>query len=646
MLTVGISQSEFYHIEVKNLENLNTAYLEYSPIVHRDKLIFTSTRPRIANQIDKSIDEKKQFSDLYIIEKSKNNNYPTAKRLVGEVNSPVHDGIATFNQTGTEIFFTRSNKEGKNKANVVTLKIYSAVLKNGRWTDVKELPFVDDQASYCHPSLSADGNSLYFASNKSGGFGGMDLYVVKRVNGIWGVPTNLGAIINSPSNEVFPFIQSDNILVFSSNNAQSIGGLDLFKTAFDDATMQFVEITNLGNQFNSEADDFGYYAFPNRQEGFFSSNRIGGKGGDDIYHWIKKDLERKRSRISIVIRDERNSSLLTDALVTLFEGAVHSSKNDVFPIAKMVNLSDSNKPNPYQSLKKKSALTGTNGSVQMSVNPQQSYTLFIEKEGYFPVKKILSTEEVEKDLDFILRRKAGIPLNIQAINMPYQQEIPSVILELYNHCTQQTEKVISNSAGKFTFYLACDCAYDLTGYKETYRKYYKKLSTKYRTCGDLTPINTQIYLVEEAIVNHITSKEDKYFDSFEQFLQESVKRVGQTIRLNNVKFDENKSTFKVGTANTLKLVRDFLKKNPEISVELSVHTDARGTAKYNHRLSQYRADKLSTFFLQNGIPNNKISAIGYGEDKLFNHCQDKINCSDEEHNLNNRVEMKIIEIKQ
>ncbi len=635
-------------LTIRNEESVNTKTLEYGPTIYKGHLVFTSTRPTPGSPMTKWRNEKKQFSDLYIADKSAYGGFFNARRLPGKASSPVHDGVATFNQAGNEIFFTRSNENGKNENNIINLKIYTAQLSNNIWQNVQELPLNDEHYSNCHPTLSADGKELYFASNRLGGFGGMDIYVSQNINGVWQQPENLGATINSEANELFPFIAETGILYFAANTDQSIGGLDLFKAEKAEGAAKFNPAKNLGPDFNSPADDFGFYINKEETEGYFASNRTGGKGGDDIYHFKWTAVELPPDQLSLEIYDAHSKERVSNAIVTIFDEGITHNTNDIYPIAKMMSLTNKPKNNPYLALEEKNYRTGTRGEISMVIGEEKSYTIFVEKEGYLPFKKVINSSELraQKQWKLHLKRIAGIPLKVQVINMPFRETVPHVSLELFNRCTQETERVISDENGYFTFYLACDCEYELIGKKDAYRKYQKRFTTKYRECGDLNAIKTDIYLVEKEVIEHISSKENLRFPSFDSYEAQNSQKVGQIIRLENIVFEENKANLSKKSISDLYKVHYFLQNHPNIQVEIAVHTDARGTAKFNHRLAQKRADAIYDFLLAKEIPKEQLYAVGYGEDRLLNHCQDGIRCSEAEHLLNKRVEMKITKINK
>jgi len=165
----------------------------------------------------------RSYLDLYYMEKDEEGNWLNPELLKGDVSGPFHDGPATFSEAGDVVYFTRSNyirrKIKTDDQNVSNLKIFRAELKDGKWRNLTEFPYNSDDYSVGHPSLSKDGKTLYFVSDMEGGFGGTDLYrclLDEKEN--WGEPQNLGPIVNTPGNEMFPFINEDEAFQYSLDN--------------------------------------------------------------------------------------------------------------------------------------------------------------------------------------------------------------------------------------------------------------------------------------------------------------------------------------------------------------------------------------------------------------------------------------------
>jgi outer membrane protein OmpA-like peptidoglycan-associated protein/tetratricopeptide (TPR) repeat protein len=226
--------------------------------------------------------------DIFVV--PQDNPYAVPKRLKGNVNTKYHESSLVFStdyKNDTIIYFTRNNffekKESYGALNEINLKIYSAIQVDGEWTENRTLRINSDYYSTGHPSVSPDRKRLYFTSDRPGGFGGTDIYYSEiHERGGVGAPINAGPIVNTEGNEMFPFINDEGKLFFSSDGHVGFGQLDVF-SSISNAEDEIVDIINLGTPMNSSADDFAYYGFSNGIDGYVSSNREGGMGSDDIY---------------------------------------------------------------------------------------------------------------------------------------------------------------------------------------------------------------------------------------------------------------------------------------------------------------------------------------------------------------------------
>lgn len=258
---------------------------DFSPAYYGDKIVFASSRKKQTAVKTSYNWTNSSYLDLYIA----NPDSASAEPFSAEINSVYHEGPLTFSKNLDTIIFTRSNfsnrKLGKNSEGVNKLKMYLAVKKsdNKSWSEVKELPFNNDEYSVGHPSLSRDGTTLYFTSDMPGGYGGTDIYAAHKVsdiqgNNTWSDPVNLGPEINSRGNEMFPFIDDAGRLWFSSNGLPGLGGLDVFVSDKKDSIP-----VNPGYPFNTRFDDFGYITNNSGTDGYISSDRNNLTGNDDIF---------------------------------------------------------------------------------------------------------------------------------------------------------------------------------------------------------------------------------------------------------------------------------------------------------------------------------------------------------------------------
>lgn len=204
---------------------------------------------------------------------------------VSELNSKYHEGPICFSPDGKTVYFSRESFYGKEyekssdkKTRYGKMYLYKATLNNGKWENITALPFNGKEFNSTSPSISKDGSTLYFSSNRPGGIGNNDIWkVAVNSDGSFGTPENLGNKVNTEGSEQFPFIAQDNTLYFSSNGKKGLGGLDVF------AYNSKGSVINLGKPVNSEKDDFAFTFNQSKNIAFVSSNRDGGQGDDDIY---------------------------------------------------------------------------------------------------------------------------------------------------------------------------------------------------------------------------------------------------------------------------------------------------------------------------------------------------------------------------
>jgi outer membrane protein OmpA-like peptidoglycan-associated protein/tetratricopeptide (TPR) repeat protein len=302
--------------EVKNMESINTKRSEFSPFVLNNQLIFVGEKVADIVDFEKSATNNQPFLDIFSAE-IKNNELKKEKLLSKKINSSYHDGPITFSADGKTAAYTRVNyivnKKDKNFIN--RAKIYFSEVKGKAFSKPKPFVHNSDDYSCAHPSLSADGNVLYFSSDMPGTLGGQDIWMCRRNGDGWEKPVNMGFDINTSGDEVFPSVKKDGTLFFSSNGLPGFGDLDIFSAKQIDG--KWLLHRNEGLYLNSKADDFGI-TFLNDSIGYFSSNREGGKGEDDIYYY--KYTNKNISVDGIVLLTENVNDPAKNVKVFLLDG--------------------------------------------------------------------------------------------------------------------------------------------------------------------------------------------------------------------------------------------------------------------------------------------------------------------------------------
>ncbi len=299
-------QLEYSTYEIDTLEKINSEYSDYAPIVYEDKyLIFTSNGHK-PKGYKKYLWNGLPFTDLFYSKINAPTEFTYPKPLRGEINSNYFEASATFTKDGKTMYYSRTDyfndKLNVDENQVNKLKIFRAEYIDGEWRTIEKLPFCSDNFTYSHPTLSLDGKRLYFASNMPGTYGESDLWYVEIYDdNSYSYPQNLGPKINTSERESFPFISKDNKLFFASDGQIGYGGLDIFVVEIkEDGT--FGDVLNLGPPINKNTDDFSIYFDPDKNIGYFASNRPGGKGLDDIYAFTKTDYLKKGSEKEKIAR--------------------------------------------------------------------------------------------------------------------------------------------------------------------------------------------------------------------------------------------------------------------------------------------------------------------------------------------------------
>lgn len=349
--------------EIKPSDYLNTNAGEYSPAVRENKIIFTSSRG------DGKIyaGTGTRFSDLFIYDFE--NTTPDSgfvKPFRDGINlDGFHEASATFSKDGKTMVFARSNS-GKKK-DTKDVDLYLSRFRDGKWSEPAPLRINDPLAWDSSPAFSKDGRTLYFASNRKGGYGGIDLYkATMDANGNLGRVTNMGAQINTPGDEMFPYASEDGKLYFSSTGHPGLGRLDLFVAT---KAGKEIKVENLGVPMNSTADDFGI-TFKSAKTGYFSSDREGGKGDDDIYEFIDTTPD--------------------DKIVNYFVVGITYPRDSPDVVLENVKVkvldSDGTVINNY--------VTGTDGRFKFPITLGENYTILAEKNEYLTKREIFSAEGI------------------------------------------------------------------------------------------------------------------------------------------------------------------------------------------------------------------------------------------------------------
>ena len=308
-------------VEIYSLA-INSNHSEFGPAVWNHNLVFSSNRP--GNTIIQQRDARNDmpFFNLYQAPLDTFNFTGVTSLFLPQIKSGLNDGPVCFSLDGQVMYITRNtptNPDGMSELDINILR-----QKDGKWEKVlTSLPLKMKGFSIAHPSVSNDDQRFFFASDMPGGYGGMDIYYSERKGGFLSQPVNLGPNINTPGNDVFPFISSDGKLFFASSGHPGLGGMDIYVALPEEDG--FSEPFNLGPGINSSYDDFSFFLNEDRRTGYFASDRPGGMGYDDIYAFeFVKPLH--YTEIEGVVKNKTTGQVESDVMINVM-------KDDGTPIA-------------------------------------------------------------------------------------------------------------------------------------------------------------------------------------------------------------------------------------------------------------------------------------------------------------------------
>ena len=667
--TDAVPNELFGKVKIALAEGINSPDLDFSPIYFKNGIIFTSDRLRFG---DKGTgNPNKQFNDLFFSEQMGDVTFKEPERIHA-LNSKFHDGIASFSKVDDKLYFTRNNQKGTilNTKKAKRLKIYVSSYTNDAWSEPQAVSFNVEKYSTCHPSISEDGQTMYFASNRPGGLGGMDIYVTHiGEDGKWSEPTNMGPDINTDKNEIFPFTDGKGTLFFSSEGHNNMGGLDLF------AAQEVVnphmtgddnwEVSNLGTPFNSPADDFGFIGNTGGDKGFFTSGREGGNGRDDIYGW--KTVE--ETPVEPVLASKKVKVI--DAVTGL-----------ELPMTEVV-LSEANRPGNIIRY-----TTAKDGMISFDWNKTSNYVVATEKNGYKKYDKVFQAAEMKDDVIVIRLNPIADMADATRVNKKptkviakidpttkveaYEEDIDNFIakgektestsletgqlIEL-NHIYYEFDKYNLKESAKVELDKVVallrqypEMEIDLNSHtdsrgSDTYNQWLSteraKSAVDYivsqgierrrvvaKGYGESTPVNE--------CLNTMKCSEDKH--QMNRRTEFRILNLGEKSILKSNTSKPKKMTFEGGgtppgdlpviqsvfypsshtdlTTNdkdNLRSIVEMMKKNDGMTLQVASFTDAIGNADFNQELSERRAQRVANYISSQGVRAKRIEVIGYGE---------------------------------
>lgn len=751
-------QTKPQEYEVKSLDDINSKYAEFCPTVLNNKLVYIGEKQNDYVEYTTNGLNGAPYLNVFYKTLGEKSSKKT-KQLSKKINTNYHDGPVSFSSDGTMMFLTRVNYvvNKRNKDFVNRAKLFISKGKDKNWDKPQPFGYNSDDYSCGHASLSADGTTLYFSSDMPGGFGGKDIWMCKKNGESWDKPVNLGVDINTSGDEMFPFIRKDNLLYFSSDGLPGFGGLDIFSAKMVEG--KWLLNRNEGLLLNSSTDDFGVY-FLNDSIGYFSSNREGGKGSDDIYsfkftnkymsidgtvlltentndpakgvkvnllddkgkviattttddkgYFVFNNLETDKNYMAQI--DEENGELKNKARYYLADKnnkilrITHNNGTGQKFVFKNLPVDPNGLPdlydeddlslagnllygeNPSKPIANKKVIiknefgdvveeTTTNefGAFAFRNLPfDQNYSLTIEDSDLPPDVKIILTNKGGKELKVVRSDAKGkFKFGLLSVDKSTIQDLSvndvDLVMVLNGYLYDQNKKALSNAKvsifnknevleniitddnGKFQFKnLGTDKNYlfsidesdpRFTGVTKIY-----VADSKGRIYREIKRNSSGKFQFELLDVDKTALGDFTVDDPWLEVLQMKNKQKQEAITIiENLTYASGDYKIDAAGKNILDKVITVLNSNTNLSIELSSHTDSKASDAYNMALSQKRAKTAVDYLISKGINKNRLKAIGYGESRLLNNCKNDVPCSDEEHAKNRRTEFKIVELQK
>lgn len=593
-------------------ENLpiNSKSADFGATALDKSFYFLSTRNR------KDDYNERYSSDLFVTNKEGDKIFEVPKRISGPANTRFGEIGYAIVPESNEIFICRY-EPGKQNDYSLGYKLYKAFI--GADNEItRPVKFELEKFKYAiaYPTLSRNGKFMVFASDAPGGYGGWDLYKADYSStGIDNVQ-NLGEKVNSAGDELYPFLLNDSILFFATDGHGGLGGFDIYSKNLIE-TGEYA--TNLGSPINSAANDYAVY-FDSGLSGYFTSNREGGMGNDDIYRFTIHQL-----KLSGEIIDEANGENLKNVNVK-------------------VSRSTGNK---------EALALADNGNLTLVAQPGEKIEITIEKDGYETRSFTVNTSDMTfvgnhsvqigklPVVKIVQKEPVAIELGPEIIE---KKEVPNIFfsVQLASSRSKISKRILKK---KYSGPIDIIEFYD--------GKYYRYLLGKYNSYFLAKEVWLPIKSKKVFLVSFKDGKNFKVMKALKEAHVEPAEAkdpevhafLGKTEQVSSELIYYGLDKFRIPDENAPELTNivKALEENPNYFLEIAAHTDKRGSDMYNRALSEERAKFLDMYFVDHGISKKRIIYHGIGEKQLKNYCVD---CSENEHKQNRRAELILRQYKE
>lgn len=699
LITLSILSNAQPIYEVQPIGDLNSNYREYAVKPYKDGIIFCSNRKTgtLVSYLNETTLEP--ITQLYYSEKKKESGFKSPSKFSIPCLKITDEGPFEF-AGDNMIYFTRSYIGDSGPV----LGIFFSKLVNDEWTEPRPFQYNSSMSNVAYPSISADGNRMYFSATYRDSFGKSDIYYVEKNEGGWSKPVNAGPSVNSAYSELFPTVHADGSLSFSSNRPDVLKGLNIFRSFRD--SIDFLPPVILPEPINSQADDFSFHLSPSEEEGYVSSNRT---GNDDVF-----EIKMTRPYFEDIKLQEKNSycyhffdetEYQIDSLPLRYEwqfedgtkiraveadycfsspgnytvklNIIDTLTNDLFFSQGEFQVEVLDVEQPYiecpDTVATSSTITLHGRNSYLPGYNIGTYHWFIEN-NYIMGEEITYAFPKDGQYKVIM----GLRSQPDSLGLITQKAVEKTVIAVTGFVqepqfAQQTSTQSQTSTNDIFEYLPdslnfnselpdetifrveilkseerkseLDSYFDnMRGLYPIYETFISKDSSYSYAAGETASLESTYSIYQDLkSKNYVDAQVKAYLpknivnlDNLDNISEEDLRKA--VLRTGNVFFPKNEYSLQAGSEAVLDKVIRLMKKYPSLLIQISAHTDDSGTLEHNLKLSERRAASVLNYFIQNGIPKERLKSVGFGMQKPIAD-----NTSEEGKRQNRRVEFETID---
>lgn len=617
---------------VTNVEAINTAQSEYAPVYYGSDLVYV--HQPINGRYD--VASKQNYFELFR-SPTTNDRRKKGKRFTIEPRATYHEGPVSFSKDGRQVFFTKTNTKGgvsqSASSGEAKLKIYYAYQGQYGWTGVQELPINDDERNTLHPSLSADGNRLFFTSDRiEDGFGGLDLYFSEWVDGKWTAPINMGPEVNTSADECYPFIHDSGQLFFASNREGGSGRMDLY--SMDLSGRQWGKVYRLPPPYNTKYDDFGFILAADSKTGYLSSNRVGSKGKDDIYAFtapqgMQSFIGNTVRKEAVSIYSAETSGRLTNARLFLYE---QSAKESVEAPIRLQRLKEETyllrtANTDFEPPLVRQFISGADGLAEIELKEGRSYRMLIQKAGYRPelIRFNYGPDGPSRALEVVLQ--SGECTLVSGRVISEENASPIGLAEVTFHpvdCSSQPVKATTDLDGSYFVCLPSNCNYQVVLQHPSFLEATSAFNAAAKV-ESFHEFNVAMTPQGVTVANGIATLSAQ-----------------STILLKDIQYTDDRFELSSQYQSELQLLSKLLTESPSMTILIENHTETNGPEVYHQEMSEKRVAEIKSYLVKSGVAPDRIKTVAHGSRVPLLNCKRPANCSASQHRSNRRTEIKIL----